>query len=84
MLVEAAKDATRLARLRYQGGSTGYLEVLTTGSNLYAAQLNLVNAQQGEALALVELYGALVGGSLIAASDRQDSAVSSPTKRTCK
>jgi multidrug efflux system outer membrane protein len=61
-LVEAAKDATRLARLRYQGGSTGYLEVLTTDSNLFAAQLNLVNAQQGEALALVQLFGALGGG----------------------
>ena len=61
-LVEAAKDATRLARIRYQGGSTGYLEVLTTDSNLYAAQLNLVSAQQGEALALVRLYSALGGG----------------------
>jgi multidrug efflux system outer membrane protein len=61
-LVEAAKDATRLARLRYQGGSTGYLEVLTTDSNLYAAQLNLVAAEQGEALSLVQLYGALGGG----------------------
>ena len=61
-LVEAARDATRLARIRYQGGSTGYLEVLTTDSNLFAAQLNLVNAQQGEALALVQLYGALGGG----------------------
>jgi multidrug efflux system outer membrane protein len=61
-LVEAAKDATRLARLRYQGGSTGYLEVLTTDSNLFAAQLNLVNAQQGEALTIVQLYGALGGG----------------------
>lgn len=61
-LVEAAKDATRLARIRYRGGSTGYLEVLTTDSNLFAAELNLVNAQQGEALALVQLYGALGGG----------------------
>jgi multidrug efflux system outer membrane protein len=61
-LVEAAKDATRLARLRYQGGSTGYLEVLTTDSNLFAAQLNLVTAQQGEALTIVQLYGALGGG----------------------
>lgn len=61
-LVEAAMDATRLARIRYQGGSTGYLEVLTTDSNLFAAQLNLVNAQQGEALALVQLYSALGGG----------------------
>lgn len=61
-LVEAAMDATRLARIRYQGGSTGYLEVLTTDSNLFAAQLNLVSAQQGEALALVQLYSALGGG----------------------
>jgi multidrug efflux system outer membrane protein len=61
-LVEAAKDATRLARIRYQGGSTGYLEVLTTDSNLFAAQLNLVTAQQGEALSLVQLYAALGGG----------------------
>ncbi len=61
-LVEAAKDATRLARIRYQGGSTGYLEVLTTDSNLFSAQLNLVTAQQGEALALVQLYSALGGG----------------------
>jgi multidrug efflux system outer membrane protein len=61
-LVEAAKDATRLARVRYQGGSTGYLEVLTTDSNLFSAQLNLVTAQQGEALALVQLYSALGGG----------------------
>jgi multidrug efflux system outer membrane protein len=61
-LVEAAKDATRLARLRYQGGSTSYLEVLTTDSNLFSAQLNLVTAQQGEALTLVQLYSALGGG----------------------
>jgi multidrug efflux system outer membrane protein len=61
-LVEAASDATRLARIRYEGGSTGYLEVLTTDSNLFAAELNLVNAQQREALALVQLYGALGGG----------------------
>jgi outer membrane protein, multidrug efflux system len=61
-LVAAAQDATRLARIRYQGGSTGYLEVLTTDSNLYTAQLNLVNAQQYEALGLVQLYAALGGG----------------------
>lgn len=61
-LVAAAQDSTRLARIRYQGGSTAYLEVLTTDSNLYTAQLNLVNAQQAEALALVQLYSALGGG----------------------
>lgn len=61
-LVAAAQDATRLARVRYQGGATAYLEVLTTDSNLYTAELNLVNAQQNEALSRVELYSALGGG----------------------
>jgi len=62
LLVAAAEDATRLARTRYQGGATSYLEVLTTDSDLFSAQLNLVNAQEGEALSLVQLYGALGGG----------------------
>jgi multidrug efflux system outer membrane protein len=62
LLVAAAQDATRLARTRYQGGATSYLEVLTTDSNLFSAQLNLVNAQEGEALSMVQLYGALGGG----------------------
>ncbi len=61
-LVAAAQDSTRLARVRYQGGATAYLEVLTTDTSLYTAQLNLVSAQQGEALTLVQLYGALGGG----------------------
>jgi multidrug efflux system outer membrane protein len=61
-LVGAAEDATRLARIRYQGGATSYLEVLTTDSSLFSAQLNLVAAQQGEALTLVQLYSALGGG----------------------
>jgi len=61
-LVAAAQDASRLARMRYQAGATSYLEVLTNDSNLFSAQLNLVNAQQGEALSLVQLYQALGGG----------------------
>jgi multidrug efflux system outer membrane protein len=61
-LVAAARDASQLARTRYQGGATSYLEVLTNDSNLFSAQLNLVSTQQGEALSLVQLYGALGGG----------------------
>ena len=61
-LVDAAQDATRLARIRYQGGSTSYLEVLTTDTNLFTARLNLISAQQSEALSLVQLYQALGGG----------------------
>jgi multidrug efflux system outer membrane protein len=61
-LVAAAEDATRLARIRYQGGSTSYLEVLTTDSTLFSAQLNLVSTREGEAQSLVDLYGSLGGG----------------------
>jgi len=61
-LVAASQDAARLARVRYQGGATSYLEVLTTDSNLFSAQLNLVSAREGEALSLVQLYGSLGGG----------------------
>ncbi len=61
-LVAAAEDAARLARMRFQGGATSYLEVLTTDSTLFSDQLNLVSAREGEALSLVQLYEALGGG----------------------
>ena len=58
----ASADAVRLARIRYNGGATSYLEVLTNDANLYSAQLTLEAAQQREALALVQMYNALGGG----------------------
>ena len=51
-LVASATDAARLARLRYSGGNTCYLEVLTTETNLYDAQLQLAHGQEQEADAL--------------------------------
>lgn len=61
-LVAAAQEATDLARERYQGGAASYLEVLTNDTTLFNAQLNLISAQQNEALSLVQLYAALGGG----------------------
>jgi outer membrane protein, multidrug efflux system len=61
-LTASAEDATRLARLRYNGGSTGYLEVLTNDTNYYSAQLTLAVAQENEAISIVQLYSALGGG----------------------
>jgi multidrug efflux system outer membrane protein len=61
-LTASAEDATRLAKLRYNGGSTSYLEVLTNDTNYYSAQLNLAVAQEDEALSIVQLYSALGGG----------------------
>jgi multidrug efflux system outer membrane protein len=60
--VTSAADAVRLARLRYAGGNTSYLEVLTTDTNLYDAQLLLAQSQDQEASSLVQLYAALGGG----------------------
>jgi multidrug efflux system outer membrane protein len=51
-----------LAHIRYDNGGSSYLEVLTNETNLFSAELNLANAQQQEALSLVQLYGALGGG----------------------
>ena len=61
-LVVSATDAVRLAKLRYSGGNTSYLEVLTTDTNLYDAQLQLAQTQEQEAASLVQLYAALGGG----------------------
>jgi outer membrane protein, multidrug efflux system len=61
-LTVSAEDATRLAKLRYNGGSTSYIEVLTNDTNYYSAQLNLVVAQENEALSIVQPYSALGGG----------------------
>ncbi len=61
-LVNSAQDATRLSRMRYSGGVTSYLEVLTNDTNYFSAELNLVQAQLNELLALVQLYRALGGG----------------------
>ena len=58
----ASADAVRLARMRYSGGSTSYLEVLTNDTNLYNSQLTLASAQQQEAQSLIQLYNALGGG----------------------
>jgi outer membrane protein, multidrug efflux system len=61
-LFQSAEDAARLSHLRYTGGATGYLEVLTNETNAFSAELALVQARQSELLALVQLYEALGGG----------------------
>jgi multidrug efflux system outer membrane protein len=60
--VASAAEAVRLADILYKGGSTSYLQVLTSEATLYSAQLSLATAQQQEALSLVTLYNVLGGG----------------------
>lgn len=62
LLTAAAQDAARLSEIRYKGGAASYLEVLTSETNYFSAQLNLARAQLGERLSLVQVYNALGGG----------------------
>jgi multidrug efflux system outer membrane protein len=62
LLFQSAQDAARLSHMRYAGGVTGYLEVLTNETNAFSAELAVVQARQNELLALVQLYEALGGG----------------------
>jgi multidrug efflux system outer membrane protein len=62
LLFRSAEDAARLSHMRYNGGVTGYLEVLTNETNAFSAELGLVEARLNELLALVQLYQALGGG----------------------
>ena len=61
-LAQAAEEADRLSTVLYRNGGASYLQVLTSETNYFAAELNLVQAQLNERLALVELYQALGGG----------------------
>jgi multidrug efflux system outer membrane protein len=61
-LADAARDAARLSNLRYNGGETDYLEVLTNETNALSADLGLAQARRNELLSLVQLYQALGGG----------------------
>jgi outer membrane protein, multidrug efflux system len=61
-LTAAAQDAARLSDLRYRAGATSYLEVLTSQTNWFSAQLNLARARLNERLSFVQLYTALGGG----------------------
>jgi outer membrane protein, multidrug efflux system len=62
LLAAAAQDAARLSDIRYRGGVTSYLEVLTNETNFFSAELGLAQARLSELLALVQLYLALGGG----------------------
>lgn len=61
-LVRSAADARRLADMRYQGGTSSYLEVLDSDTRLFEAELGLINAELSERAAFIEIYRALGGG----------------------
>jgi multidrug efflux system outer membrane protein len=56
------QESVRLSNLRYQGGTTTYLEVLDGQRSLFSAELTLAQARGSEYQSLVQLYRALGGG----------------------
>jgi outer membrane protein, multidrug efflux system len=62
LLTEATRGADELSKTRYQGGIASYLEVLTSETNYFNAQLTLAQAKTDELTAFVSLYTALGGG----------------------
>ncbi|MBV8808389.1 MAG: efflux transporter outer membrane subunit, partial [Acidobacteriaceae bacterium] len=60
--VSDLQESVRLSKLRYQGGTTTYLEVLDGQRSLYSAELTLAQARGNEYQSLVQVYRALGGG----------------------
>lgn len=56
------RESVRLSDMRYQGGTTTYLEVLDGQRALYSAELTLAQARGNEYQSLVQLYRSLGGG----------------------
>ena len=61
-LAQAAEQAAQLSEIRYRGGVTNYLEVLTNETTVFTAERGLAQANLAQRLALVQLYKALGGG----------------------
>ncbi len=61
-LVEALRDRTRLAYVRYRGGVDTQLNALDADRDLFQAELTLSGIRLNEVLTVVELYKALGGG----------------------
>lgn len=62
---EAAKNAAKLSRARYDGGQTAYLEVLDTERSMFNAELEASTAWRLQLASYVYLYKAMGGGWIL-------------------
>jgi len=60
--MDAAINAAGLSRARYDGGQTGYLEVLETERSMFNSELETTAARRNYLSAYIYLYKALGGG----------------------
>ncbi|WP_321908225.1 efflux transporter outer membrane subunit [Paraburkholderia sp. J11-2] len=65
--VGSLRKYLRLARLRYEGGYTSYLEVLDAERNLFSAELQQTQTRAATLTNLVNLYMAMGGGWVVQA-----------------
>jgi len=67
--VTALSSYSHLARLRYEGGYTSYIEVLDAERSLFNAQLSYTQTQGAELTSFVRLYKAMGGGWVVKAEE---------------
>jgi multidrug efflux system outer membrane protein len=60
--VESLREFARLAKLRFDKGITGYLEVLVAENELFAAEIASVGLQASRYAQIVNVYQAMGGG----------------------
>ncbi len=60
--IQALENARRLARIRYDSGYSGYLDVLDADRNLFQSELDRVAARRDSLVASVDLIKSLGGG----------------------
>lgn len=75
--VDALSTYSRMARLRYEGGYTSYIEVLDAERSLFDAQLSVTQTRGVVLNSLVTLYKAMGGGWVIDAEAQADAATAS-------
>ncbi|ANN72114.1 efflux transporter outer membrane subunit [Bordetella bronchialis] len=79
--VEALGRYARLARLRYEGGYTSYIEVLDAERSLFNSQLTQAQTQGVVFSSIVQLYKAMGGGWVLEA-ERMTAGPPDPLKTT--
>ncbi|MFC0399217.1 efflux transporter outer membrane subunit [Paraburkholderia rhizosphaerae] len=65
--VDALRTYSHMARLRYEGGYTSYIEVLDAERSLFNAELSETQTRQAVLTSFVSLYRAMGGGWVIEA-----------------
>ncbi|MFC0396860.1 efflux transporter outer membrane subunit [Paraburkholderia rhizosphaerae] len=60
--VDALREFARLSRLKFEDGLIGYLDVLVSENDLFAAELSLASLQASRYIQVISVYQAMGGG----------------------